>query len=469
MTMPDGDDYYEILQVNPRAEPEVIHAAYLRLAKKYHPDINRDPQAAQRMKQINAAYEVLGDPSRRKDYDAELSGRHPRYVRRSGAAAPAPAPAEEAAQQIFPGCQVCGRIDATVRFSVFLWTASLVFASWRRAAAGIWCRHHRGIEAAKWTGLSLLIGPWGIPFGLFWTVQALITNGLGGRQPPDVNAALLRGVARHLMGRADYAEAAEALASSLTLEYDQNTAEVLGVLLHEYPAAEPRIQKAAGTRTAFSLPFAASVLGGVIPAATVILLLVFSYARGGSTTSFTSGSYPAAGIPLVATRSTGLTPSPTPDVLQAVVCGEQMVTVYPSQTEKRAVLNHYNFVTEHNNRMVDASAAWQRATAAQLSYDDAILSLDFVPATDTYISALEAGLAALRGTQSVPERSRTFDSAIRQSWEAELAVVQKWRDGAALKSPSLWNQGVDLFDQALAYSATSEQEARAICDYLAGS
>jgi hypothetical protein len=124
-------------------------------------------------------------------------------------------------------------------------------------------------------------------------------------------------------------------------------------------------------------------------------------------------------------------------------------------------------VTEHNNRMVDASTAWQRATAAQLSYDDAILSLDFVPATDTYISALEAGLAALRGTESVPERARAFDSAVRQSWEAQLAVVQKWRDGAALKSPSLWNQGVDLFDQALAYSSTSDQESRAICNYLA--
>jgi hypothetical protein len=476
MTVPDGEDYYEILQVSPRAEPEVIHAAYLRLAKKYHPDINRDPQAAQRMKQINAAYEVLGDPSRRKDYDAKSSTRYRGSARGSGTAAPAPAPAEEAAEQVFPGCQVCGRIDATVRFSVFLWTASLVLVSWRRAAAGIWCRHHREIEAAKWTGLSLLVGPWGIPFGLFWTAQALITNGLGGRQPSDVNAALLRGVARHLIGRGDYPEAAEALASSLRLEYDQAAAEVLGALLHDYPAAEPRVRKAAGTRAAFSLPYAASIVGGAIPAAAVISLLIFSYAGGESSASVPSAPHRVSVITPVATRSTGPTPSnvisqpvtPTPsDTLQVVVCEGKTVTIYPWETEKSAVLDHYNFVTEYNNRMVDASTVFQRATAAITNYDDAISSPQFVQAADTYISALEAGLAPLRGKQSVPEKARAFDSAMRQSWETELAVVQKFRDATALQSPSLWNEGVDLAQQGQTYDSTSEQETRAICSYLA--
>lgn len=63
-------DYYAILQVHPRAETEVIEAAYRRLAIKYHPDINKSPEAAQRMKQINAAYEVLSDPQQRRAYDA---------------------------------------------------------------------------------------------------------------------------------------------------------------------------------------------------------------------------------------------------------------------------------------------------------------------------------------------------------------------------------------------------------------
>jgi curved DNA-binding protein len=62
-------DYYKILQVHPTAEPEVIEAAYRRLARKYHPDVNRDPAAAQRMRDLNEAYELLSNPVDRASYD----------------------------------------------------------------------------------------------------------------------------------------------------------------------------------------------------------------------------------------------------------------------------------------------------------------------------------------------------------------------------------------------------------------
>lgn len=62
-------DYYETLQISPTAEPEVIQAAYGRLAQKYHPDRNPHPTAARRMAELNAAYEVLSDPARRRAYD----------------------------------------------------------------------------------------------------------------------------------------------------------------------------------------------------------------------------------------------------------------------------------------------------------------------------------------------------------------------------------------------------------------
>ncbi len=62
-------DYYHILGVHPKAEEEVIKAAYNGLAKKYHPDLNPSADAAERMKEINEAYEVLGDPARRADYE----------------------------------------------------------------------------------------------------------------------------------------------------------------------------------------------------------------------------------------------------------------------------------------------------------------------------------------------------------------------------------------------------------------
>jgi hypothetical protein len=62
-------DYYKILQIDPSAEPEVIEAAYKKLAQKYHPDVNASPHASNKMKEINIAHDVLSDPEQRKAYD----------------------------------------------------------------------------------------------------------------------------------------------------------------------------------------------------------------------------------------------------------------------------------------------------------------------------------------------------------------------------------------------------------------
>lgn len=62
-------DYYETLQVSPKAGPEVIAAAYRRLARKYHPDTYAGADASERMRELNEAYEVLSDRARRNAYD----------------------------------------------------------------------------------------------------------------------------------------------------------------------------------------------------------------------------------------------------------------------------------------------------------------------------------------------------------------------------------------------------------------
>lgn len=62
-------DYYDILGVNRAADKEEIKRAYRRLARKYHPDVNKEPGAEERFKEINRAYEVLSEPETRSRYD----------------------------------------------------------------------------------------------------------------------------------------------------------------------------------------------------------------------------------------------------------------------------------------------------------------------------------------------------------------------------------------------------------------
>jgi curved DNA-binding protein len=64
-----GKDFYEILGVPKTATPDEIQRSYRKLARTYHPDINKSPDAEERFKEISEAYDVLSDPDQRRRYD----------------------------------------------------------------------------------------------------------------------------------------------------------------------------------------------------------------------------------------------------------------------------------------------------------------------------------------------------------------------------------------------------------------
>ncbi|ONI87668.1 molecular chaperone DnaJ [Saccharothrix sp. ALI-22-I] len=65
-----GRDFYEALGVSREASQDEIQRAYRKLARKYHPDMNSDPGAEERFREISEAYQVLSDPELRRRYDA---------------------------------------------------------------------------------------------------------------------------------------------------------------------------------------------------------------------------------------------------------------------------------------------------------------------------------------------------------------------------------------------------------------
>ncbi|MCI8383612.1 MAG: J domain-containing protein [Clostridia bacterium] len=70
-----NQNYYDILQVNKNASPEIIEKAYKTLAKKYHPDLQTEEnkkQAEEILKKVNEAYEVLSNPEKKQNYDKSL-------------------------------------------------------------------------------------------------------------------------------------------------------------------------------------------------------------------------------------------------------------------------------------------------------------------------------------------------------------------------------------------------------------
>jgi len=131
-----------VLQVDPSAEQEVVDVAYRRLARKYHPDVNKSPEAALRMRELAAAYDVLKDPLKRAEYDRQRGPRRllvrlrrpppPEAPRRVHAEAPRPWTDRPMCWQheTLPAVDVCSVCGATLcRWCAMPFRPAAIFAS----------------------------------------------------------------------------------------------------------------------------------------------------------------------------------------------------------------------------------------------------------------------------------------------------------------------------------------------------
>ncbi len=175
-------DLYEVLQVDRKAEPEVIRAAYRALARKYHPDFGG---GARRMASINEAWAVLGDPARRAAYDAEPEALGDRLA---GAATPptgaSTAPPVGRPPMPPPGRGLAGRRAAQPQAT----SSVLDFGRYAGWTVGALADHDP--DYLEWLARTPIGRPLAAEIGAVLTGQAAATNRPAGPAQPRRRAFL---------------------------------------------------------------------------------------------------------------------------------------------------------------------------------------------------------------------------------------------------------------------------------------
>jgi len=199
-------DYYKTLQVDQEAEPEIIKGAFERLARKYHPDLNSNSDATQRMTEINEAYGILGDAEKRKNYhmaylqrinSSRGSNPPPQYSQSppsSTSSSPyssSPRPRSNTKSSSFNSvCQRCGK-SKRVAFTHYNKNIGLGFSRREQSIKGYFCakcvrvlflQYFFTCFALGWFGIvSLVTNPFRMIFDVFQYIRAEIRLGGLGR------------------------------------------------------------------------------------------------------------------------------------------------------------------------------------------------------------------------------------------------------------------------------------------------
>jgi curved DNA-binding protein CbpA len=212
-----GFSYYDILGIQQSATADDIKVAYRAAVLKYHPDVNAAPNAQRLTEIINEAYEILSDPNKRHSYDTSL---------RAGTAYAEPEQTAEVWELYL--CDSCGKIDPHLRYALFYRVWSIIFYTQMRGSGGVLCPQCRSKFAINTALFSALLGPWGFPWGIIYTLRSLFASIRGGEFPKPQNGQLLRHQAMAFYQRGWINDARTTLSASLTFEQNDAVVRLLG-------------------------------------------------------------------------------------------------------------------------------------------------------------------------------------------------------------------------------------------------
>lgn len=210
--------YYRILGIDPNASQSEIKTAYRSRAMDLHPDRNVNRDTTSEFQELQLAYEVLSNEKLRQQYDADSS------------IPPSPSSDEHGVYKPFEPifCSKCNAISAQPRYKVFYTVYGYFVGTTKTPHLGVLCSKCEIKEGLKASAITLVAGWWSIT-GLFWTIQTLFQNLVGGSFN-DQNARLQGYQAFYFaqIGKLDLARAvatqALKLASKATKENNQSFA-----------------------------------------------------------------------------------------------------------------------------------------------------------------------------------------------------------------------------------------------------